>query len=139
MPHSGASDMTGSHHLMNTICTNCSFHAYAFFSPPNPGNLGWEGGCGNFLCTGKNNYLVHDWSGSFLPEKGILLANNSVIGDNTEGCTYIEDINGHYCNRQDFGVIEYESIAHDFNTRMTWPVFLSYDGGNYRTKINAWR
>lgn len=71
----------------------------AYFSPPNPRELGWSGGCGNLLCTGKNNYLIHDHTGDLLGAPGILLANNSVIGDNTEGCTYIPEINGHYCQR----------------------------------------
>ena len=88
-PHPTASDMTGSHNLFNTTCNNCSLNAYAYFDPPKTSDLGWEGGCGNILCTGKNNYLIHDYNGTFLPEPGVLLANNSVIGDNTEGCTYI--------------------------------------------------
>jgi hypothetical protein len=54
-----------------------------------------------------NNYLIHDHSGGFLPDKGILLANNSWIGDNTASCTKIKEINGHYCTDEDFGVLEY--------------------------------
>jgi hypothetical protein len=41
----------------------------------------------------------------------------------------ILEINGHHCKRLDFGVIEYESIAPDFNTRIMWPVYLKFDGG----------
>jgi hypothetical protein len=32
-----------------------------------------------------NNYIVHDHSGTFLPTKGLLLANNSWIGEG-ENC-----------------------------------------------------
>lgn len=111
----------------------------AFFQPPSQAELGWAGGCGNLLCTGLNNYLVHDHTGGFLPEPGILIANNSEIGDNSENCTHVPEINGHYCTRQDFGVIEYESIAPDFNTRIMWPVYLKYDGGNWNTSTNGWK
>ena len=79
----------------------------AYFTPPNPKNFGWSGGCGDMLCTGKNNYLIHDYTGTFLGTKGILIANNSEIGDNTENCEFVPEINGHYCQREDFGVIEY--------------------------------
>lgn len=41
------------------------------------------------LCTGRNNYLINDHTGSFLPQKGVLIANHSEIGDNTEGCEFI--------------------------------------------------
>lgn len=57
--------------------------ALAKFTPPNPSDLGWFGGCGSILCTGKNNYLITDYTGTFLGFPGFLLANNSVIGDNT--------------------------------------------------------
>ena len=76
-PHSGASDMTGSHNLRDTKCENCEVNALAYFDPPNPNHLTWFGGCGDILCTGKNNYLIHDYTGGFLPSPGILIANNS--------------------------------------------------------------
>ena len=81
-PHSLASDMTGSHHLNNVVCNNCSVDSLARFTPPNPRDFGWFGGCGNLLCTGMNNYLIHDWTGDLLGFQGILIANNSEIGDN---------------------------------------------------------
>jgi hypothetical protein len=56
-------------------------------------------------CTGKNNYIIEDHSGTFLPNGGFLLANNSDIGDNTPGCTKVPSINGHYCQRNDFGAL----------------------------------
>ena len=129
-PHPTASDITGSHHLHNTTCNNCTNNSMAFFTKPDPKNFGWDGGCGNFLCTGKNNYLIHDWDGAFLGSPGILIPNNSQIGNNEPECTFIQEINGHHCTTQDFGVLEYESIAPDFNTRIMWPVYLKYDGGS---------
>lgn len=76
-PHNLASDMTGSHHLSNTVCNNCSPTAFARFTTPDPGDLGWFGGCGSILCTGKNNYIIMDHTGDFLGQPGFLLANNS--------------------------------------------------------------
>lgn len=137
--HRSASDITGSHNLFNVSCVGCESTAWAYFEPPNANDLGWKGGCGEMLCTGKNNYLIHDYNGTFLDQPGILIANNSVIGDNYEGCTYVEEMNGHYCTVEDIGVLEYESIAPDFNTGISFPVYLSYDGGSFTTATNGWR
>lgn len=131
--------MTGSHHLSNTVCNNCSLDALGYFTPPKDSDLGWFGGCGKIYCTGKNNYLIHDWTGDLLGNPGIVIANNSEIGDNSADCVFNEFINGHICNRQDFHVLEYESIAPDFNTRIMWPVYLSYEGGAWNTSTNGWR
>lgn len=90
-------------------------------------------------CTGKNNYFIEDHSSTFIPSGGILLANNSAIGDNTPGCTFVPAINGYHCLRRDFAVLAYESIAPDFNTRIMWPVNLAFDGGNYSTLTNGYK
>jgi hypothetical protein len=84
--HPSAADATGSHHLYNTHCVNCDEDSLAYFDEPNKGWRGWFGGCGELDCTGPNNYLIHDHDGSFLGEPGILLANNSMIGDNEPSC-----------------------------------------------------
>ena len=81
VPHSGATDLTGSHHLFNTTCTDCEMNGFALFTASKEKNLGWFGGCGVMLCTGFNNYIIHDHDGTFLPQKGVLLANNSWVGD----------------------------------------------------------
>lgn len=77
----------------------------AYFDPPKLSELGWFGGCGNITCTGKNNYIIEDHSGTFLPGGGFLLANNTPIGSNTPSCTFISSINGHHCLRNDFGAL----------------------------------
>jgi len=79
----------------------------ALFTPPDQNSLGWSGGCGSILCTGKNNYLINDQTGHLLGSPSVLLANNSVIGDNTDNCTAVPMINGHICRRQDMSVLEY--------------------------------
>lgn len=77
IPHYAASDITGSHHLSNVSCVGCSINSMGYFTPPFTGYLGWLGGCGDLLCTGNNNYLIHDHTGHLLGTPSILLANNS--------------------------------------------------------------
>ena len=124
--HPNAPDFVGSHHLWNSNCTNCDFNARAYFDPPALKEASWFGGCGNMVCTGKNNYFIEDHTGDFLPNGGILLANNSWIGDNTPGCTFDSVLNGYHCTRNDFAALQYESIAPDYNTRIMWPVNLTF-------------
>ena len=96
--HGGASDGTASHHLTNTRCINCENKAWAYFNMPDPGIRGWFGGCGELDCTGANNYLIHDQDGTFTGERSQLLSNNSMIGDDESACTFIREINGHWCH-----------------------------------------
>jgi hypothetical protein len=88
-PHTGGSDFVGSHHLFDSNCTDCEMKAYAYFTKPPENQIGWFGGCGDIVCTGFNNYVISDRTGTFLPQKGVLLANNSWIGDNTPSCTKV--------------------------------------------------
>ena len=49
-------------------------------------------------------------------------------------------MNAYMCPlREDFAVLEYESKAADFQTRIMWPVSLTIDGPQYTTVTNAWR
>jgi hypothetical protein len=81
-PHSGGFDMVGGHFLTNCNCTNCDNNSYVLCDAPSKSQLGWFGGCGDILCTGKQNYQVMDWTGGFLGAPGSIIANNSAIGDN---------------------------------------------------------
>ena len=137
-PHPQAEDLTGSHHLWNTVCTNCELESLAFFQPASRRHLGWFGGCGKILCTGMANYLIRDCTGDMFGFVGTAIANNREIGDNSDHCTFYSMMNGHICERNDFGVLEYESIAPDFNTRIMWPVYLKYHGGRWNTSTNGW-
>jgi hypothetical protein len=87
-----------------------------------------------------NNYMIFDYDtdGDFLPAQGVLIANNSWIGQGEPSCTFNAGANGYFCSDLDFAVLEYESIAPDFNTRIMWPVYLKYDGGNWESVTNAW-
>jgi len=137
--HSSASDLSGSAYTWNNKCTNCEFNALASFDPPKLSELTWFGGCGNMTCTGKNNYIIQDNTATLFPNVGVLIANNSWVGDGTSQCTYNPTINGHYCTRSDIGVLEYESIAPDFNTRIMWPVSLNPEGGNWTSLTNGYK
>lgn len=78
-PHPQALEETGSHHLFNSTCNNCQQSALGYFTAP-PALLTDVYGCGNFACTGLNNYIIQDHTGDFLGFNGTLLANNSWIG-----------------------------------------------------------
>lgn len=48
-------------------------------------------------------------------------------------------MNGYYCTFHEFAVLEYESIAPDYNTRIMWPVSLKYDGGSWTSLTNGYK
>ena len=48
-------------------------------------------------------------------------------------------MNGYWCKGNNFGVLEYESIARDFSTRIMRPVYLNYDGGKWTSETNGWK
>ena len=91
------------------------------------------------LCTGLSNYLIRDATGDLFGFVGTAIANNREIGDNSDDCERYPTINGHICRRNDFGVLEYESIAPDFNRRIMWPVYLKYEGGRWNTSTNGYK
>lgn len=133
--------MVGSAYLYTSKCLNCDTDSYLTTPSPNPAFLGWFGGCGDILCTGLINYIIQDWTGTFFPQKGTLIPNlNNPIAVN-EGCsTYSPVMNAYMCPaREDFAVLEYQSRADDFMTRIMWPVSLTADGKSYTTVTNAWR
>ena len=107
-------------------CTNCDTNSYLLADPNSLSQLGWFGGCGDIVCTGRSNYLVIDWDGTFLGFKGTIIPNNTVIGNNEPNCTFSSPMNAHICTRTDFAVLAYQSIAPDYNTRIMWPFNLTY-------------
>jgi hypothetical protein len=111
----------------------------AYFEQPLENEASWLGGCGNMVCTGKINFLIEDHTNTIFPQGGVLLPNNTKIGSNTSLCTNNSYFNGYYCTRNDFAVLQYESIASDYNTRTIWPVSLKYDGGNWTTYTNGFK
>ena len=137
-PHPQSYEETGSHHLNNTSCNSCEATAYGYFTAP-PALNTESMGCGNFACTGLNNYIIQDHSGQFLGFNGTILANNSWIGEGEASCVASPLMNGYVCNSTDFGVLEYESVAKDYNTRIVWPIQLSYQNGNWTSKTNGWK
>jgi hypothetical protein len=138
-PHSSAFDMVGGVNLFSSQCTNCDSNSYLKAPVPDPTQLGWFGGCGDLLCTGFQNYLVQDHDGSFFGVRGTIIANNSAVGAGETGCSFSAPMNAYYCSRSDFAVLEYQSVAADFKTRIMWPVTLTYQGASYSTITNGWR
>ena len=91
------------------------------------------------VCTGKINYLIRDFNGTFLGQQGIIIPNHTAIGNAYPECTYVSHMNGYICTRNDLGVLQYESIAPDFNLRAHFPARLTYEGGSYTTVTNGWK
>ena len=144
--HDLASDATAVHNLYNTACVNCDMSALVYFSPSNPSWRGWKGGCGELDCTGSINYFIHDHTGHFTQpfnndalQATQLMADNKPIGGNETACSRVDDWNGYWCKFTSLALLEYQSIAADFNTRMVWPVYLAYDGGKWNSTTNGWR
>lgn len=79
-PNDNAPDLVGSAYLWNSTCLNCDFDSMGFFDAPKSSEIGWFGGCGSILCTGRNNYIIEDHTGTLFPQSGVILANNSWIG-----------------------------------------------------------
>jgi hypothetical protein len=139
-PHPSTQEMIGSANLYSSQCTNCDADSYLSAPNPNPADLGWFGGCGDILCTGLHNYLVQDFTGTFFGFKGTLLPNPEMAPNELNCNNYSTPMNAYVCqNRTDFAVLEYESKAPDFQTRIMWPVSITADGYNYTTVTNAWR
>lgn len=139
-PHSGAFDQVGSAFVYTSTCNNCDTNSFLTTPDPNPAFLGWFGGCGDIVCTGFINYVVQDFTGTFFGFKGTIIPKNEPIGANEQNCTFSATMNAYMCTeREDFGVLEYQSVAPDFQTRIMWPVYLTYDGSDYTTATNGWR
>jgi len=82
-PHPTGFDMVGSINLYTSNCTNCDSNSYLSANKPNRAFLGWFGGCGDIVCTGFENYLVNDWTGTFFGTTGSIIPNvDSVVGIN---------------------------------------------------------
>jgi hypothetical protein len=78
--HSIAFDSTADTNLFNVACSNCDTNSYLLADQNSLSQLGWFGGCGDIVCTGRSNYLINDWSGTFLGNQGSIVPNNPVIG-----------------------------------------------------------
>lgn len=94
-----AVDMVAGHYLFNTICNDCDNSSYIYCDAVSPQYLGLAGGCGDILCTGKSNYIVMDWNGTFFGSIGTVIPNNPIIGNNELNCTPDSVMNSHLCNR----------------------------------------
>lgn len=77
-----AYDAVALHSLFDCQCNNCDTDSYLLADPNNQSLIGPKGGCGDIACTGKSNYLIIDWNGTFLGYPGTIIPDNSAIGNN---------------------------------------------------------
>lgn len=80
--HSVAHDSVADTNLFNVSVLNSDRSSYLFADENNPSHIGWFGGCGDILCTGRSNFVIVDWTGSFLGFSGTIVPNNTVFGSN---------------------------------------------------------
>ncbi|KAL4484574.1 hypothetical protein ABPG74_019751 [Tetrahymena malaccensis] len=137
--HPSASDHTAGTYNSNVTCVNCNVDAYFNFMSADPGWAGWFGGCGLFLCTGPENVLNVDFTGSLfngIPTTGI--SHNSGIA--SKKCTAQPNWNNAYsCPGTDYVQLEWQSEAPDHNLRSTAPCMLTSLDQAYSNKINMFK
>ena len=134
-PPQTASELIASHHLYNVSCVNCSRNSVAYFDDPSQDYVGEEKECGDIPCSGKQNYFIEDHDGTLLGTKGVVIPNNQ-IGNYTDACAFDQEMNGFTCQNENFVVLEYESFAPDYDSRMSWPISI-YPISNYEIFTNT--
>lgn len=85
--------------MFNCFCNNCEDN-----------QLWVDSGqilCGDLPCTGRSNYLVVDWTGTFLGQVATLISNNNLIGTNEPKCTFSQEMNAYACARTDLAVLAF--------------------------------
>lgn len=123
--HSQAKQKIGDAYLFNSFCDNCEDNQlWVDSSQPL---------CGESPCTGKSNYLVIDWTGSFLGQVATIIPKNNIITAYEPKCILSDRINAYTCNTTDFAVLAFQSS----NYNALWPVSLSFLGSSYTSVIKA--
>lgn len=74
--HPTAADATSGTYLTDVSCEDCDFEALVYIMDPLEDWEGWFGGCGDFVCTGIENVLIQDLSGSLFGDKTTVISNN---------------------------------------------------------------
>jgi len=105
---------------------------------PNPKWIGWEGGCGDFQCTGMNNILIYDTDGKFFSAGGAAAAisKNAAVGA-ALACIKKTNWNGYQCSGNKLAILEFQSTAADARKRFVSPVTVSND--KFTNKLNTWK
>lgn len=137
--HPSASDATAGTYNNAVTCVDCEESAYFQFMSPQSQWNGWFGGCGLFLCTGPDNVINIDQTGSLFG--GVVtsaISHNSGIA--LPKCNKQTSWNSAYkCAGTDYVQLEWRSDAADFNKRSHAPVYLTSADGTYTNKINMFR
>ena len=91
-------------------------------------------------CTSLENYFIQDFSSNFLGEiNAKALPNNIYLSNKTQGCRFVQAMNGYICNAtEEISVLQFESIARDFNSRIVWPVnLISHSDDSVNITLNV--
>lgn len=126
-------DSKGSINLIGSTCTNCELPKSLITFPRVP----TDSTCGDTPCSGLANYYIRDNNLVFSPGSALFYVPQDAHFAAAEGCVLNADIQGYLCNRNDIGVLQFESISRDFDSRTVWPVTLAYDTAKWTSTINA--
>ncbi len=126
-------DSKGSINLIGSTCTNCELPKSLITFPRVP----TDSICGDTPCSGLANYYIRDNNLVFSPGSALFYVPQDAPFAAAEGCVLNADIQGYLCNRNDIGVLQFESISRDFDSRTVWPVTLAYDTAKWTSTINA--
>ena len=75
-----ASELIGSHHFYNTSCRNCELRSVSKFTDPLLSEVGPLKACGEFPCTGRENYFIEDHTGHlFNNQPGTLISKSQAL------------------------------------------------------------
>lgn len=93
-----------------------------------------------FECTGKANFLAYDTDGKFFGQVGQGVPYNEALKA-LPYCSKVTNWNdGFKCTGNNLAILEFESIAPDFNKRSSAPVYIaSEETPAFRNKINMFK
>jgi len=129
-----ASDASANTYISNVIKNNIGSTNLFYFQNPNPEWIGIED-CGGWMCTGIINIIVKDLDGSFIGSPSTIIPNNRKVGK--DRCTLSIDMNGYICNNLNWGLLTFESLDADRQTRLITPINISSADG-FRNDINTY-
>ena len=131
LTHRSAADLVAGHYLKNVTSFFSDKVALVKFLLPLASEIGWFGGCGQFVCTGKSNQLIYDSDGLFTNYSGPnnLIAKNDMFAVSLgSACTSIDSWEGYECHGNIMANLVFDSTAADRQSRLYSPVYLNISG-----------
>ena len=130
-----ASDASASTFTSNLDLINVDPESIVFFNYPSDDWIGIDD-CGGWYCTGINNAIIKDTDGTLTGQSANLIPlNKGVFDPNT--CTASAKQNAYICTEKEWGLLTFESLDADFNTRIISPIYV-YTNDGFENKLNSY-